>query len=96
MVDPGGGEERRLGKRPQRRDAAGEQKLAQRLGLRRAAGLARRHGLDAAGAQMRGEALELRRFADALAAFESDEPASFGARHFFADSFSWILPAAYS
>ena len=83
-------EQRRLGERTKRRGASREQEGAQLLGLWRAAGLARRHHLEAAIAQMLGEPRKLRRLADALAAFEGDEAAFFGRRlesHFLPESF---------
>ncbi len=79
MVDAGGRKQHRLGLRPERLGEAGQNDLAQRLGVRRAAGLARAHDLEAGPFEPRLEPQRLHGFAGPLAAFERDEtaPASF-------------------
>ena len=79
MVDAGGRKQHRLGFRPERLGEAGQNDLAQRLGVRRAARLARAHDLEADRFEARLEPQRLHGFTGPLAAFERDEtaPASF-------------------
>ena len=73
VVEPRRREQHRLGSRPPAFRAALQDQGADRLGLGRAARLARADGGDRAPAERRDQPLDLRRLADALAALEGDE-----------------------
>ncbi len=79
MVDARRGEQHRLAFRSECLGEARQDDFAQRLGVRRAARLARPHDVEADAFEPRLEAARLHGFAGPLAAFERDEtaPASF-------------------